>query len=334
MKHYLSNPSVGVVLACYNGEAWIDEAIKSVLSQTYKFLKLYIVDDGSSDNTVSIINYYAANYPERVLIIPKIGIKGAPSSRVEAVSNIDDDLVAFIDQDDIWLNDKIEAQVAHMRREKISLSFTDIEIIDHEGKIQAESSRRENIKRSSFFCSANTEELTRNLFIYCPIRIGTVLMTKKSFLDSGGFDVSLFGGEDWEFWVRHAAFGNFIGHLPKITALRRIHSKNTSYKYRIERLNNWLKAALQVSQRFHYLKKDLNSFYRLTFYRTIISCLKKNDHDGKNNVIRLFKAKKIIFSIDVLLANFISMFWTVVFPVFQILTKVKDKRFLLFWKFK
>ena len=60
---------IEILLATYNGEKYLDEQIKSILSQTFRDFKIIIRDDGSKDGTVDIIKRYAENYPDKIVFI-------------------------------------------------------------------------------------------------------------------------------------------------------------------------------------------------------------------------------------------------------------------------
>ena len=105
-----SLPTVGVVLSSYNGETYICEQINSILNQTYKNLHLFIRDDGSSDNTVALLKAFEKD--ERITCIYGEN-KGVIKSFYTAteVASRSCDYVAFSDQDDYWLPNKIERAV-------------------------------------------------------------------------------------------------------------------------------------------------------------------------------------------------------------------------------
>lgn len=324
MSNIKKLPTVGVILPTYNGERWLNLTIESVLNQTYTNVKLYIIDDNSSDNTRSIIDFYTSNYHDRVFNISKHGVKGAPSSRNCVIKNINDELISFIDQDDIWINNKIEIQVAHLIEEDVSLSFGNIEIIDEDGCVKKNNAESENLKRNLFPYYKKGNEIVEKIIEYCPIRIGTVLMTKHSFISSGLFDVSLFGGEDWEFWVRYIAEGNKISHTKNVLALRRIHEKNTSYIHRIKRLENWLNAGSKVQDRYPQLSNSINKFYSLTQYRSIFSCLKKGDNQGAKAINLLFKNRGISRIVDYYALYGIIYLWGLAKPIFYLLISMRN----------
>lgn len=106
---------IDILLATYNGEAYLPEQIDSLFSQTFKDWRLIIRDDGSTDTTVSFIEYLAKEFPGKVLVIQDdLGNLGAAQSFSRLLEVSDAPYVAFCDQDDIWVDNKLELQMNEM----------------------------------------------------------------------------------------------------------------------------------------------------------------------------------------------------------------------------
>jgi glycosyltransferase involved in cell wall biosynthesis len=108
-----TKPLVSVITIFYNAEKFIDQAIKSVFSQTYDNWELLLVDDGSSDSSSEIAKSYAESYPEKVHCLEHQDRqnKGMSTSRNLGVSKSHGDYIAFLDADDIFLPQKLERQL-------------------------------------------------------------------------------------------------------------------------------------------------------------------------------------------------------------------------------
>lgn len=111
-------PLISVILCYYNEEEFIDEAIRSVTSQTYTNWELLLVDDGSSDKSPEIASRYADQYPGRVSCIHHPGHvnEGLSASRNLGIEQSHGDFVAFIDADDVWEPGKLKYQLTIMQR--------------------------------------------------------------------------------------------------------------------------------------------------------------------------------------------------------------------------
>lgn len=101
---------VAILLSTYNGERYIEEQIESLLKQTYQNIEIYIRDDGSTDNTVAVLEQYRGM--EHVHLFTGEGNLGYPQGFFALLDmNIEADYFGFCDQDDVWYPDKIERAV-------------------------------------------------------------------------------------------------------------------------------------------------------------------------------------------------------------------------------
>jgi len=114
-----STSLVSIVTPFLNAEKFLEEAIDSILEQTYQNWELFLVDDGSTDRSVEIARRYANQYPEKIFYIDHEGHKnlGAAASRNVGLRRAKGEYVAVLDSDDVWLPHKLERQVAIMEAE-------------------------------------------------------------------------------------------------------------------------------------------------------------------------------------------------------------------------
>jgi glycosyltransferase involved in cell wall biosynthesis len=111
-----SSPLVSVVVPVYRAERFLDEAIESVRAQRYSEWELLLVDDGGDDGSAAIAKSHAARDPHRVRLFahPNGENRGASASRNLAIRHARGTYIALLDADDVWLPDKLEAQVRLM----------------------------------------------------------------------------------------------------------------------------------------------------------------------------------------------------------------------------
>lgn len=110
-----TNPTVSVNLCCYNGERYLREALDSIVNQTYTDWELVIINDGSTDSTESIIREYIdRGYP---IVYHYQENHGLGYSRNRALELSRGEFIAFIDQDDMWLPEKLERQIPLFQRD-------------------------------------------------------------------------------------------------------------------------------------------------------------------------------------------------------------------------
>jgi glycosyltransferase involved in cell wall biosynthesis len=113
----LSKPLVSVVIIFLNADEFLEDAIQSVLSQSYEHWELFLVDDGSVDESTQIARHYVTNHPGKVVYLehPDHRNLGKGISRNLGLRRAQGEYVAFLDADDIWLPNKLEEQVAILR---------------------------------------------------------------------------------------------------------------------------------------------------------------------------------------------------------------------------
>lgn len=132
------NQKVAILMATYNGEKYISEQINSILRQTYEDWVLYISDDGSDDKTIQIIEAYIKKYQSKIKLINVGGRRGAKDNFTYLIHQIEEySYYMFCDQDDVWLENKIEKELELMLIlekkngvEKPILVFSDMMVVN------------------------------------------------------------------------------------------------------------------------------------------------------------------------------------------------------------
>jgi len=242
------SPSVEVIIPTYltrsnNGVSWLNKAIESVFSQTYCNWHLTMVDDASPLHDLSLQNRWCHQYPEKCSLITLSTQGGAAAARMKAIQTSDAPIIALLDQDDLYETEKLEKQVkAFSSNSSIGAVHTDVAHIDQEGVVIENAADRENAFRSSIdFENLSHKAVASSIFERNSIRVISAAFLRHTFLESGGYNTTLNGGEDWELWVR---FSNKfrIKHIALPLLKRRVHTSNTSKVNLIERLKGQLEA--------------------------------------------------------------------------------------------
>jgi len=233
--------TVDVILPTHAGERWVAEAIESVLRQTHPLWHLMVVDDCSPDATVERVESLLRRSPDRISLLRLDRPHRAAGARMMGIARTSGDLIAFLDQDDRWLPEKLARQVACFAADPgLAAVHTDVEIIDADGGPRAGAADRENAGRARIAWGTGSD-LSAALFRKNSVRLASSALRRTAFEEIGGFDTSLFGGEDWEFWVRLA--DRFpIAHLPEVLTQRRVHAGNVSRVHSLERCAGKLQA--------------------------------------------------------------------------------------------
>lgn len=123
---------VSVIMPCYNGETHLQEAIDSVIKQSYQHWELIIIDDGSTDASREIVADYAKR-DKRILTVDSAGNEGAAVARNKGISLANGQYVAFLDSDDFWATNKLQEQIAYMKSRDIGFTFTAYQSVDEAG---------------------------------------------------------------------------------------------------------------------------------------------------------------------------------------------------------
>ena len=110
----MTNNNIAILMATYNGERYLKEQINSLLAQTYQDWHLYVHDDGSADNTVTIVKDYAKHYPDKVTLLEYPSQGGACMNFLSLMEKVEAPYYMFCDQDDVWLPNKIELSIQAM----------------------------------------------------------------------------------------------------------------------------------------------------------------------------------------------------------------------------
>ena len=146
MNFVLNNnlPAVDVIMPNYNKATFIEKAINSVIFQTYKNWRLYIIDDYSSDNSISIIDKFSKL--KNISIIKLYKNKGPSFCRNYGIRISDSKYISFIDADDYWDKTKLEKQIYFMEKDGLNFTYTDC--ILHFQKNEKKSFYKKSVKNS------------------------------------------------------------------------------------------------------------------------------------------------------------------------------------------
>lgn len=178
-------PKVQILLATFNGEKFLREQLESIVNQEYKLWEVLIHDDGSIDDTISILNEYQNNYPKKVrLLIDQKIFSSASKNFFHLIENRSRkaNLYCLCDQDDIWHKNKLKCIVeryCEMEDRKPVLIHSDLSLIDAKGKL-LKNSHNNLINNQKNFINKNNA-LYSNPVPGCAMTINSALADKLSF---------------------------------------------------------------------------------------------------------------------------------------------------------
>lgn len=122
--------NLAILLATYNGKKYLQEQIDSLYRQTFKDWSLYIHDDGSEDGTCDVIRENAARH-DNIVVLDYEGGHGAKENFFGMLQRVDADYYMFCDQDDVWLENKVEASMNLMREIEAACAGENKPIVVH-----------------------------------------------------------------------------------------------------------------------------------------------------------------------------------------------------------
>ncbi len=207
-------PAISVIIPVYNGEKTIKETIESVLNQTFTDFELIIINDGSQDDTLDIVG----QIQDARIKVFSYSNSGVNASRNRGFQLASGEFITFLDDDDLWTADKLEAQYKALQNNSqagVAISWTDW--IDESGKI---------IGRGGYV-TWEGDALARMLLNDFVESGSNALIRKQALIEVGGFDESLTHAEDWDMWLRLAARYHYTT-VPKVQILYRIAANSVS----------------------------------------------------------------------------------------------------------
>ncbi|MGA9211892.1 glycosyltransferase family 2 protein [Kaistella sp.] len=261
---------IAILLATYNGEKYLRQQLDSLIAQSFSGWKLYIRDDGSTDHTVSIIKEYC-NLDQRFFFIEDAQQnKGARDSFFSLLESVDSSYYMFCDQDDIWLDTKVEQCYNEIKKaESLHKDFpvlvaTDAKVVDSDLKI---------INPSFWnYTKVNPERLIKNCYLqvfnFAP---GCTMMFNHSLKKLVKPIPKNILMHDWWLLILAERYG-VIKIINRPLILYRQHSSNTLGAHQVDenyflgKLKNLRNVIASQQQHLQFLK-EINGLSKLNYYQ-------------------------------------------------------------------
>jgi glycosyltransferase involved in cell wall biosynthesis len=233
---------ITAIIPLYNGAMFIEEALRSVLAQTLPTSEIIVVDDGSTDQGLAIVEELALEYPITVL---RKQNSGQSAARNFGIAHASGDLIALLDQDDAWYPDHLKRLIAPFlepRTTELGWVYSNLDEVDVRG----------NVIVRSFLSTLRTQHpksdlgacVGQNMYILP----SASLISAQAFRSVGEFDERLSGYEDDDLFLRLFQAGYDNVYLAEPLSKWRIYPSSTSYSPRM------------VSSRVIYGKKLLSTY--------------------------------------------------------------------------
>jgi glycosyltransferase involved in cell wall biosynthesis len=202
---------ISILLATYNGEKYIKSSIESILNQNFTDWELLVGFNGTTDNSKDLVNSFSDT---RIRVFDYANDKGKAKTLNKLIKESNYDFCAIQDDDDLWHQDKLKEQVKYIDKFDVIGSF--ITYIDENNKpcgqpdLSMEHSKIKNKSLSGDNQTANS----------------SAVFKKQHALEIGGWDESLDGIEDFDFWLKLLKKGYLFHNIPISLVFHRVHSES------------------------------------------------------------------------------------------------------------
>ncbi|WP_210366125.1 glycosyltransferase [Bacillus sp. REN3] len=215
-----------VIMSTYNADEFLDEALSSLTKQTFRDFVVKIVDDNSTDNTVSIINNWTKKDKRIKLVKVNNKNRGLTQNLNELINESTSEYIARMDSDDISLPERFEKQIAYLENNKqVSIVGTWAFNINKKGVV--------NSKR---YVPTEHDDIFRMIGKANPIIHPTVMFRLNDIKKIGGYDGTYRVAQDYDLWFRSMANGLLLANIPSFLFKYRVlesHVSKRRMKHRI-----------------------------------------------------------------------------------------------------
>ncbi|MBW8364356.1 MAG: glycosyltransferase [Rhizobium sp.] len=209
---------ISVVMPCYNAAPYVEEAIECVLQQSYRNVELIVVDDGSNDASMRIVERLAAGNPDRITVLHQTN-SGPYAARNHGLSHARGNFVAFLDADDYWHPDALNRLHAAMTE-----TLADVAYCGWQNVGEAAASTHPYIPPDYVQSDA------AGLFLQsCPWPINGVLVRRQLIDTLRGFSERLPTAMDYDMWLRMLALQPTVVRVPEVLAFYRRYPRGNAH---------------------------------------------------------------------------------------------------------
>jgi glycosyltransferase involved in cell wall biosynthesis len=264
MPTFISNvPQLSIIITTHNSDKWIVKTLDSIVQTCSIHFEILIVDDGSTDHTKEVIQRYP--HPITLIELPLFG--GPSRGRAEGLRQAQAPIVAFCDDDDIWLPNKINRQFHCFNKlPNVDIIFGDAHVIDENDNVITDRflANYHSFRRffsfsgidKTFICDG--ERVFKELIKANFIPTSSVAARKEAIWRAGGFDESIRNSDDRSLWFRLARNGSCFAFIDlPIEAYRKRSSSISS--------RGWRRADAQIK-----VLKEQRVMARFCGYETLL----------------------------------------------------------------
>lgn len=250
-------PHISVLLPCYNAQQYLHEAVDSILNQTFSDFELILINDGSTDDSLTIINEYASQ-DDRVVAVNNEKNLGLIASLNKGIDLARGHWIGRMDADDVSDLKRFAKQVDYLKENpEIDLLGTNSRLIDEQGNYG-----KANLLKTRFPLSTAFISLITNPYIHGSILVKSEVIKELKYSSEPG----VLHSEDFEMWSRVTLSGRKMTNLDEVLFYQRLHESNISRLNEGIQIENFIQCSLRACQAYYEDQYDPLSF-RVTVNR-------------------------------------------------------------------
>ena len=240
---------ISVIMPCYNAAAFVREAVNCVMGQTYPDVELIVVDDGSTDGSIDILQQLAAQHPSRLTLLFQDRMGPYPARNL-GLEHAHGGRVAFLDADDYWTVDALDKLATAMDDHKADIAYCGWQ------NVGMGAPGTEPYIPPDYTQMDTAAEFLRS----CPWPIHAALVRREAIDAVKGFSERRFSAMDYDLWLRLYAHTQKIVRVPEVMAFYRWHDQGqiskTKWKQVLDALQVRRDFVAHHPERIAHLSKD------------------------------------------------------------------------------
>lgn len=238
------SPLISVAMPVYNGEKYLAEAIDSILAQTFEDFELIMIDDGSTDSSLKLLQEYQKK-DSRIRLITREN-RNVAATLNEIIFLARGKWIARMDQDDIALPQRLERQLEWLERTGADISGSWV--------------RRFGTSDQRIVKLRQTDEAIKMEMLFCSPFAHPSVMVRTNMIKKLLYDETRWEAEDYDLWVRAAEAGWKMTNIPEVLLCYRVHPEQISAK----KANRQQQLGLQIQRKYwKYVFKTMRLDQRL-----------------------------------------------------------------------
>lgn len=296
-------PRVTVAIIAYNSEKFIEQAINSVINQTYENWVIVVGDDGSNDATLDILKKYKKMLGDKIKIISHKENKGANYNWNSLVPYYEGEYVAKLDADDYWHKDKLQEQIVYMENNKnVAISYHPVyKVFECSRKIKMPKEQKYEGPASQIF-------IERGCVAY-----SCTVMWKNKYSVTIPKELEKVG--DWYLWIMIGANGD-LGYLDKRLAYYRVHGDNVTIKdNKVQYIMENIEILKIIQTKLNCDKTIIENAINNQAFNLVYKYIQFKNYDKAKEAVSRISSYRMNFK-EKTVCYFLDINWTFLFEIF------------------